>query len=175
MVRRQALHEVGGIQSIRGNLIDDCALAARIKEQGAVWLGLTEETRSLRAYDRLSEVWKMVARAAFTQLNHSPGALLVTMFGMVVIYGAPPVAAVYGLVEMNAAAGWLGGVAWLIMAVAYRPTLRLYRLPVWWGLLLPVAALLFTLMTIDSARLHWRGRGGQWKGRSYNETGVTGG
>ena len=65
--------------------------------------------------------------------------------------------------------------AWLIMAVAYRPTLRLYRLPAWWGLLLPVAALLFTLMTIDSARLHWRGRGGQWKGRSYNETGVTGG
>jgi hopene-associated glycosyltransferase HpnB len=175
LVRRQALHEAGGIQSIRGSLIDDCALAARIKRQGAVWLGLTEETRSLRAYDRLSEVWKMVARAAFTQLNHSPAALLVTMLGMVVIYGAPPVAAVYGLVEMNAAAGWLGGVAWLIMAVAYRPTLRLYRLPVWWGLLLPVAALLFTLMTIDSARLHWRGRGGQWKGRSYNETGVSGG
>jgi hopene-associated glycosyltransferase HpnB len=175
LVRRQALHEVGGIQSIRGNLIDDCALAARIKEQGAVWLGLTEETRSLRAYDRLSEIWKMVARGAFTQLKHSPVALLVTVLGMLLIYGAPPVAAAYGLAEMNGAAGWLGGLAWLLMAFAYRPTLRLYRLPAWWGLFLPVAAFLFTLMTVDSARLHWRGRGGQWKGRSYNETGVTGG
>jgi hopene-associated glycosyltransferase HpnB len=175
LVRRQALHEVGGIQSIRGNLIDDCALAARIKEQGAVWLGLTEETRSLRAYDRLSEIWKMVARGAFTQLKHSPVALLVTVLGMLLIYGAPPVAAAYGLAEMNGAAGWLGGLAWLLMAFAYRPTLRLYRLPAWWGLFLPVAAFLFTLMTVDSARLHWRGRGGQWKGRSYNETGVSGG
>ena len=61
------------------------------------------------------------------------------------------------------------------MVVAYRPTLRLYRMPVWWGLLLPAAAFLYTLMTVDSARRHWQGRGGLWKGRSYDETGVRSG
>jgi hopene-associated glycosyltransferase HpnB len=174
LVRRQALDDAGGIQAIRANLIDDCALAARIKRQGAVWLGLTAETRSLRPYDRLSDIWKMVARAAFAQLSHSPAALLVTVLGLLVVYAAPPMATAYGLVESKAAAGWFGGLAWLLMTIAYRPTLRLYRLPVWWGLFLPVAALMFTLMTIDSARLHWRGRGGQWKGRSYDATGVRG-
>lgn len=175
LVRRSALDAAGGIAAIRGQLIDDCALAARIKRRGAVWIGLATETRSLRRYDRLSELWLMVARTAFTQLNHSTGVLVATVLAMVVIYGVPPLATVYGIAATNAAAAGLGGLAWLLMAAAFRPTLRLYRLPVWWGLLLPAAAFLFTLMTVDSARRHWRGRGGLWKGRSYGESGVRGG
>jgi hypothetical protein len=87
----------------------------------------------------------------------------------------PPRAAAYGLADTNVAAAGLGGLAWLLRAAALRPTLRLYRLPDRWGLLLPAAALLFTLMTVDSARRHWRGRGGLWTGRSYGESGVHGG
>ena len=48
LVRRAALERVGGVASIRDRLIDDCALARRIKAGGAVWLGLGERTRSLR-------------------------------------------------------------------------------------------------------------------------------
>ncbi len=175
LVRRSALDAAGGIAAIRGQLIDDCALAARIKRRGSVWLGLTAQTRSLRRYDRLSEVWLMVARTAFTQLDYSTAALVATVFGMVVIYCAPPLAAAYGIAATNVAAAGLGGFAWLLMVAAFWPTLRLYRMPVWWGLLLPVTAFLFTLMTVDSARRHWQGRGGLWKGRSYGETGVRSG
>jgi hypothetical protein len=53
------------------------------------------------------------------------------------------------------------------MAFAYGPTVRLYGQPPWSVLTLPLAALLFTLMTADSARRHWKGLGGAWKGRSY--------
>jgi len=53
------------------------------------------------------------------------------------------------------------------LAVAAAPTLRLYRQPAWLGLFLPVAALLYAGMTIDSAWRHWRGRGGEWKGRTH--------
>ncbi len=166
LVRRTALSAAGGVAAIRDRLIDDCALAARIKERGRIWLGLSETTRSLRAYRSLGEIWKMVARSAYVQLDHSPVLLLATVIGMTAVYLVPP-AALAAWLAGDRWAGAIGLAAWLCMAFAYRPTLGLYREPAWRGLALPLAALLFTLMTVDSARLHWQGRGATWKGRDY--------
>jgi len=55
------------------------------------------------------------------------------------------------------------------MALAYWPTLRLYGLGPGWAFALPAAGFLYTLMTVDSARRHWQGRGGAWKGRHYGK------
>jgi hopene-associated glycosyltransferase HpnB len=167
LVRRSALTAVGGVASIRGNLIDDCALAARISRRGAVWIGLASRTRSVRVYQGLWEIWAMVARTAFTQLNHSVALVLATVVAMTVVYCVPPVALVYGMAFQDLWLAMLGGGAWLLMTAMFWPTLRLYGLPAWRGLLLPVAAFLFASMTVDSARLHWNGKGGLWKGRSY--------
>ena len=165
LVRRTALDRIGGIASIRGELIDDCALARAVKRGGPIWLGLTRSTRSLRRYARLGGIWHMVTRTAYTQLQHSFLLLVGGVSAMVVTYLAPPIAVIYGVVF---GAGWLAiaaAFAWLLMLIAYVPTLRLYRLPALLGLMLPVAALFYTLMTIDSARRHWQGRGGAWKAR----------
>ncbi len=167
LVRGTALERIGGVESIRDALIDDCALAARIKEDGPIWLGLTGTTRSLRAYETLAGIWRMVARTAFVQLGYSTWLLLGTVLGMVVIYALPPLAVGLGAAWGDAfALGW-GFAAWLLMSIAYIPTLKLYARPAWTAVLLPVAAVLYTLMTIDSARRHWLGQGGTWKGRSY--------
>ena len=56
------------------------------------------------------------------------------------------------------------------MAIAYLPTLRLYKLSPLWSLSLPLIALFYNLMTIDSALRHWRGQGGGWKGRVYPQS-----
>ena len=56
------------------------------------------------------------------------------------------------------------------MSLAYLPIVRFYRCPVWLAGCLPAIAFLYTLMTIDSARRHWQGKGGAWKGRVYEET-----
>ena len=167
LVRRTALERAGGVGSIRGRLIDDCALAERIKRNGPIWLGLAEKVRSLRAHDGLRGIWRMVARTAFTQLNQSALALIGTVVGMALLYLTPPAVTLAGAAIGETAAALSGLAAWLLMAVAYRPTSRLYGQPGWLALLLPLAALLFTLMTVDSARRHWRKRGGSWKGRSY--------
>ena len=45
--------------------------------------------------------------------------------------------------------------------------LRYYRQPLWLAPLLPFTALLYLLMTVDSAVQHYRGRGAAWKGRTY--------
>jgi hopene-associated glycosyltransferase HpnB len=161
LVRADALTAVGGIASIRNALIDDCALAERLKRHGPIWIGLTERVRSIRAY-RWSDVWRMVARSAYTQLGHSPLALVATMAGMGFTYVAPVVLAVGG----SGPARWLGLLSWGLMALAFQPSLRLYRLSPLWGVALPFIALLYMLYTLDSAYQYARGRGGVWKGRA---------
>jgi len=168
LVRRNALDRAGGIESIRGELIDDCALARRIKATGPIWIGLAEFTRSIRPYNGVGDVWDMVARTAYTQLGHSPVRLFWTVVGLALTYLAPPFTLVAGLVTGAGQVAALGAFAWMIMLTTYVPTLRLYRQPIALGLALPAVAALYTLMTIDSAKRHWQGRGGAWKGRTYS-------
>ena len=167
LVRRTALARIGGLAPIKGALIDDCALARAIKAGGPIWLGLAEASASLRPYDGLGGIWRMVARTAFTQLRFSVLLLAGTVLGMAVLYAAPPIAAILGILSACWTMVALGAAGWLLMAALYRPTQRLYVRPAWESALLPVAALLYLLMTLSSAVAHWRGRGGAWKGRTY--------
>jgi len=167
LVRRAALERAGGVSAVRDRLIDDCALAALLKRRGAIWLGLTTASVSLRTYEHLSEVWRMVARTAYTQLDHRPANLVGTVVGMTILYLVPPLAAGFGAVAGDATNLVTGGLAWIVMMGLFVPTLRLYGQPMAWAAALPVAALLYTAMTVDSARRHHLGRGGAWKGRTY--------
>jgi len=167
LVHLPTLREVGGIEPIKDRLIDDCAMGALIKSKSAIWLGVSTQTRSLRAYSSLSDIWQMVARTAFVQLNHSVLALLGTVMAMVVVYLVPPSLFVYGLWTSDPLLWITAGGAYIIMAQLYAPTLRLYKQPFLMAFSLPVAGFVYTLMTLSSALSHWRGRGGAWKGRSY--------
>ena len=171
LIRREALTRIGGIQAIRQALIDDCALAEAIKSSGSqrIWLGLSDSTRSLRPYDSLETIWTMVARTAFTQLNYSPLLLIGTVFGMSLIYLLPPLGAVFGIVAGQWSIAIPSLFAYLLMSLAYVPIVRFYRCPIWLSGCLPTIAFLYTLMTLDSARRHWQGKGGAWKGRVYEE------
>jgi hypothetical protein len=168
LVRRQALAAAGGIAAIRGRLIDDVALARAVKRRpggGRIWLGLGASARSLRAYRSLGPLWAMVARSADTQLNHSLLLLAATVLGMTLTFAGPPLAVLAWPIHRDAAIFGLGAAAWLMMAAAYRPITRWYGLRSIWLLSLPLAALLFVAMTVDSAIQHRRGTGGRWKGR----------
>lgn len=170
LIRSEALTRIGGMPPLRNALIDDCALAQAVKSSGSrgIWLGLTQRTRSLRPYPALSSLWQMVARTAYTQLNYSPWLLLGTLVGMTLLYWIAPISLVMGIMMQSLALSLVAGLTWLLMGVAYQPTLRLYNCSPVFGLALPGIGLLYTLMTLDSALQHWRGQGGQWKGRSYS-------
>ncbi|MEO0534122.1 MAG: glycosyltransferase [Cyanobacteria bacterium P01_A01_bin.123] len=169
LMRTSALNRINGLQAIRHALIDDCALGAAVKAGGPIWLGLSTTTHSLRPYPDLQSIWNMVARSAYTQLNYSPWLLIGTVLGMLLVYLVSPLGFVLGLLWGQATLALAGWVGWLLMALAYWPTLRLYRGTVLLGLALPLIAVLYTLMTIDSARRHWVGQGGAWKGRVYSD------
>jgi hopene-associated glycosyltransferase HpnB len=160
LVRAEALERIGGIGAIRNELIDDCALARKIKEHGRVWLGSTQSTRSIRGYGSFGSIGRMISRNAFYQLRHSTWLLIATVLGLTITYLAPPLLLFFG----RWAALWGGG-AWLLMGVAFWPTLRFYSRSPLWAPLLPLIALFYMGATIHSAIQYWRGRGGEWKAR----------
>jgi hopene-associated glycosyltransferase HpnB len=161
LVRADALREVGGIEVIHDALIDDCALARALKARGPIWLGLTERVRSVRTYPEFADIRRMVARSAYAQLRYSPLLLLGTIAGMTLAYLVPPFMALFG----SGVTRMVGIAAWALMAVAFQPTLRWYRLSPLWGIALPAIALQYMIFTLDSAYQYVRGRGGSWKGR----------
>jgi len=161
LIRPAALTRIGGIATIRDQLIDDCALARAVKSAGGrIWLAPTKSAFSLRPYDSWAEIGRMISRTAFTQLRHSALMLTAVCAGMCITYLAPPVLLFFGRT-----AALLGAGAWFLQSLAYWPTLRLYGLSPIWAPLLPFSALFYLCATIYSALQYWRGRGGQWKGR----------
>ncbi len=178
LLRRDALARAGGFAAIKGELIDDCALARRIKDLAAtkaeraegdgargLWLGLTATSRSIRPYRGLGEIRRMVVRSAYTQLRHSPLLLLGTLVGLALTFLAPPLIGLSVELHGGKAAAILGFSTWSLMALSAVPTYRLYRQPVWLAAFLPLAAAFYAAMTLESALRHWRGAGGAWKGR----------
>ncbi|MCX5345337.1 glycosyltransferase [Streptomyces atratus] len=155
-------------ESIRQAVIDDVSLARAVQRSGGrIWLGLAERVDSVRPYPCLADLWRMVSRSAYAQLRHSPPLLLGTVLGLALVYLAPPVTLVAGLLDGAPVAAWAGGVAWAVMAGTYMPMLGYYRQSLWLAPLLPFTAVLYLLMTVDSAVQHHRGRGAAWKGRTY--------
>jgi hopene-associated glycosyltransferase HpnB len=158
----QVLRQVGAFASLRGALIDDCALARQVKNAGySTWLGLSRDVVSVRPYGSLTSVHDMVARSAFTQLGYSTLLLVVVTVVFALAYGLP-------FVLLGSVHAWpLGLVAWAAMTLSYMPVLRYYRMSPLWALLLPLSAVLYLGMTWSSAFRYWRGIRSSWKGRTY--------
>ena len=144
LMESRMLDQIGGFESIKSAVIDDCALAGRVKSQGFhIWLGLTHAVKSVRSYQRLKEIWDMVARTAFAQLHYSVGLLVLCTFVMLLVYGVPVVMVAYSNVLIRYLA--LGSL--VIMFLTYVPILRFYHRSLAWALGLPLIAALFLAMT----------------------------
>lgn len=164
LLRRTALDAIGGFDSLREAIIDDCTLAKKIKQRpGRIWIGLSNDARALRPYSTLTNIWNMVARTAYTQLRYSPVWLAVCTALLVLAYVVPFAALLSGV----PAAVTLGLVAVAAMFASYAPTIRFYGLGLQWVATLPIAATLFLAMTWTSAVRYLRGERSRWKNRSY--------
>ena len=90
LIRAATLERIGGIDSIRGEIIDDCALARRVKSVGKVWLGPLGTRRASANTGPGAPIWDMVVRSAFAQLGYSPLMLALTLLMLILTYLAPP-------------------------------------------------------------------------------------
>jgi hopene-associated glycosyltransferase HpnB len=165
LLRPETLVRIGGLESIRSEIIDDCALARAVKASGgSVWLGLTRAAHSLRSYGTFRAIGGLISRTAFNQLRHSYGFLLATIAGLGVSYLAPPLLLLTG----DPVATALGAGAWVLMSFAYGPMVRFYGLSPLWSASLPAVALFYGGATVHSAVQYTLGRGGRWKGRAQD-------
>ena len=168
LVHRRALQRIGGIDAVRGALIDDVALATAVKRGGRIWLGHSRLARSIRPYPHPGDIWRMVARTAYVQLRFSPLVLIGAIFGLALVWLVPPVAALFG----HGLAQWAGLAAWIGAMASYMPTLRRFHQSLAWALLLPLVAVFYMAATVGSAVDHHRGRGVVWKRRAYQGEGA---
>jgi hypothetical protein len=181
LLDRAAFERAGGLAPIRGALIDDCALARRMKAVGPIWTGLSASddrrggspgglnrprpdarVESLRPYEDVGPIRRMVARTAYAQLGYRVAALAGMIAALALVFLAPPLLAVLA----DGPAALLGLAAWVAMAVAFAPTLRRFGLSPLRGLALPGIAAAYMAFTLDSALAEWRGQGGMWKGEA---------
>ncbi len=170
LVKTDALKKAGGIESIRNALIDDCSLAEKMKAVGPIWLGLTDRVHSIRRYEDFDEVRRMISRSAYAQLKYSPLLLAGVTLGMALTFLAGPLLALFG----EGLARICGLLTWALMALAFQPMLRFYRMSPLWGPALPAIAAAYMLYTLDSAYRYARGQGGIWKGRVQANAGSSG-
>jgi hopene-associated glycosyltransferase HpnB len=169
LLRREALARIGGFAAIRGEVIDDCALARAVKLSGGrVCMGLTRKSLSLRVYRTFGEVRDLIARTAFTQLRYSVAMLAGTLLGMFLTYVVPVVL----LFAHDLTVVALAFAAWLLMTLSFLPTVRFYRLSAVWAPVLPLTAAFYTWATWLSAVRYWMGKGGLWKGRAQAPKGA---
>ncbi len=163
LLRNDALQTIGGLQRIRDQVIDDCALAKAVKSSSrSVWLGVTRRSVSLRSYTTFAEIRDLIARTAFTQLHYSTALLFGTIVGMFLTYLVPFAV----LFFHDFRAWWLALLACVLMIGSFLPTIRFYLLPPWYAFSIPFAAALYSFATCISAIRFWSGKGGMWKGRA---------
>jgi hopene-associated glycosyltransferase HpnB len=163
LLQTATLDRIGGFESIRGEVIDDCALARAVKRSGGkIWMGITRKSLSLRAYHTLREVRDMIARTAFTQLRYSPLFFLATLLGLALTYLAP----VALLFVTDTQTRTISLATWLVMASLFLPTVRFYRVNPLWAPLLSATAAFYAYATLLSVIRYYSHRGAHWKGRS---------
>lgn len=163
LLRHSGPERIGGLAAIRGEVIDDCALARAVKRSGGrIWMGLTRTSVSVRSYGSFGEIRDMIARTAFTQLHYSVALLVAALAGIFLTYLTPPLL----LISASRGTRVLAIMALLMMSISFLPAVRFYRLLPFCALLLPVAAMFYGYATWLSAARYWLGRGGQWKGRA---------
>lgn len=164
LVRRALLETIGGFAAIRGALIDDCALALKIKQAGfRTWTGQSRQVISRRGYSNLADFWAMVSRSAYTQLNYSIALLALSSLSLSLLFLAP----VFALLSPAGLVRLCGALAIAAMAASLLPTLRFYQLNPLWAFSMPLTGLLYLLMTWSSAINYYRGKHATWKGRDY--------
>ncbi len=168
LIRRDAYQTAGGHAACAGSIIDDVALAGRLKAKGFVPLACRGEGLvSVRMYTSLGAVAEGFTKNsyAFVREQRSAGALV----ALSTASAAGVLPALLGALvgkrsrkrRVAALAAYGAQAAGLVFWV------RLFGVPLRYALLAPLAAVIFLGIALRSAARTITGRAVTWKGRSY--------
>ncbi len=167
LCRSSAFSEVNLYEKIKDKVIDDCNIAKLFKKKGGIWIGLTNKVSSQRNYKNLSEIWNMVARTAFEQLNHSIFLVILSIVGMLIIYIFPYLSLLNQFLNFDKNEFLMNLITILLMTFSLTPTIKFYKLRFVYFFSLPISGFLYICMTANSALNYILRDGNIWKGRKY--------
>jgi glycosyltransferase involved in cell wall biosynthesis len=176
LIRRAAYESIGGHEAVRNEILDDVALARRLKSAGRRIIFLPgAQWVTTRMYHNFGDMWFGWRKNLYLLWGGSPVGVLAAFTRTWFLYVAPPIGCVLGL-----GAGALGGGAdfaafglgfLAIMGLGrylYSRALKLIGFPPELANYLVPGAALFGLMLVDSMVAHrWLGSV-SWKGREYS-------
>ena len=166
LISRQAYDAVGGHAAIAGSLLEDVALARRVKASGRTiffrYGGDAVRTRMYRSFVQLREGWTKNLALLFP----SPLRLALLRTIEFVLLVASSTIAVLAAISGGQAAAALSALLAIVMGAAFLARLAKAHFP-WDATLLSVAGLpLFAYLLVRSRIFHRRGDV-PWKGRHY--------
>jgi len=164
MISRMAYDAVGGHAAVAGEIVEDVALAQRVKAAGhRVHFGSGQGTARTRMYRTFPAMWEGWKKNLYLLVGHSPSAVARELF--LVVPWIPLLLFVLGGFYRPLAA-----VGLFLLAgrhLGYALELRRNRFPVSLILYYPGALLFYSAVLLASAWSYRRGRV-VWKGREYS-------
>ena len=179
LVRRIAYDAIGGHEGVRDLIVEDKALADRIKQSGRRLI-VADGTRLARTrmYTSLPEMWEGWTKNIYLGLSDRLALLLLGAFGVLLLLLAALMLPLWPLAGLN---WYLHGGGWMPLAVISEALIlwaaifwtrarvaRRMGISGWWALTTPLGAAVFAAMMLTSAWNVLSGRGVTWKGRRYS-------
>ena len=177
LIRRDAYEDVGGHRAVSDRIVEDMALAQKLKEHGhTIWLTYTKDLAHTRMYDSLRDLWKGLSRLSFPMLRYSVVLLLAAYGAAFFCTLVPWLALVFGTLAV--ALGYCGGIPMAILGAllclfsryALKRIFTVVRINSGYAWLLPLAASLYCLAATYAAFCHFTGKGIGWKQRVYHHS-----
>jgi len=175
LIRRKVYNGVGGHAAIRGEIVEDKALAKLVKGKGyRLMIADGRSVARTRMYTSLSGIWEGWTKNIYLGMRDRLGLLLTG--GVIGLFGALalPLWLAASLAWFFSAGGLLPGVVtiqvvilWVYLLVVRALAARAFDISPFYALTTPLGALLFTAMLFASMFKVISGRGVTWKGRSY--------
>ncbi|OGP86105.1 MAG: hypothetical protein A2Y95_04445 [Deltaproteobacteria bacterium RBG_13_65_10] len=160
LLRRDAYEAVGTHAALRGEILEDVAIARAVRAAGwrVAFLRGADHLR-VRMYREGGALWEGWTKNLWLLLGASPARAALAAVAALVAGPLPLAMLLYdGAAAWVAITGAIGAEAWLRTRGRGDPG---------WALALPLGGLVLAAMIGDSARRHLGGKGIRWKGRNY--------
>jgi chlorobactene glucosyltransferase len=167
LFKRQAYDTIGGYEAVKQSMIDDIALARRIKASGLRWR-LTDGGQRIRCrmYQNFEQAREGLSKNLFGVFNcHVPFFIFVWAW-LAIVFIAPPLLLMLGLLglPLPPMAGILSALAIGLALLSWGAVYWQFRLPRYLTFLYPLTIMLAVYLATRSLILSLTGQT-TWKGR----------
>jgi glycosyltransferase involved in cell wall biosynthesis len=169
MIRRDAYEAIGGHASVAGEVLEDVALAKRVKAAGyRLWFGPGKDVVRARMYRSFDSMWEGWKKNLYLLVGGTPGAVYRELLS-----GVPWIPVLLLVLGIKLPLALLAGVGLLVARhAAYGLALSSNRFPALLILYYVPAVVLYAGVLWSSYRAHRKGKV-EWKGREVS-VGVPG-